>query len=143
MSRGGDVSAIRGVERAWCRAWNAHNVKALTDLLLPDADFVTVTGKWLHGRREFFDHTNLLHETRFKESVHSVSRTEVRFLSPDLAVAHVRWGLRGDLDPDGTPRKPRTGIFTQVLQKSGGKWLIMVSQNTNDLILPGMGRRLR
>jgi uncharacterized protein (TIGR02246 family) len=143
LSKRTDVSAIRGVERAWCEAWNAHDVKALTDLLLPDADFVTVTGKWLHGRQEFFDHTKRLHETQFKNSAHTVSRTEVRFLNPDLGVAHVRWGLRGDTEPDGTPRKPRTGIFTQVLRKSAGKWLIVASQNTNDRILPGMGKRLR
>jgi uncharacterized protein (TIGR02246 family) len=143
MSKRSDVSAIRGVQRAWCGAWNAHDMKALTDLLLPDADFVTVSGRWLHGREEFYDHTRRLHETQFKNSIHTVARTEVRFLSPDLVIAHVRWGLRGDTDPDGTPRKPRTGIFTQVLRKSAGKWLILASQNTNDLILSGMGKRLR
>ena len=143
MSRASDVSAIHGIERAWCEAWNAHDVKALTALLLPDVDFVTVTGKWLHGREEFFDHTKRLHETQFRNSIHSIARTDIRFLSPGLAVAHVRWGLKGDTDPDGTPRKPRTGIFTQVLRKSAGKWLILASQNTNDRILPGMGKRLR
>ena len=143
MSRRSDLSAIRVVERRWCDAWNAHDVKALTELLLPDADFVTVTGKWLHGREEFFDHTKRLHDTRFKDSVHSIARTQVRFLTPDLAVAHVRWGLRGDTDPDGTPREPRTGFFTLVLRRSAGGWLILATQNTNDRILPGEGSRPR
>lgn len=143
MSRRDDATAVRGLEKAWCEAWNDHDVRALADLLLPDADFVTVSGKWLHGKKEFFEHTKRLHDTQFKDSVHSVSRTEVRFLGSGLAVAHVRWGLKGDTDPDGTPREPRTGIFTQVLRKKAGRWLILASQNTNDRILPGMGKRLR
>ena len=143
MTRKRDVAEIRGIGRAWCEGWNAHDVRALTGLLFPDADFVTVSGKWLHGRDEFFEHTKRLHETQFKDSVHSIISTDVRFLAPDLAVAHVRWGLKGDTDPDGTPRTPRTGIFPQVLRRSAGKWLILASQNTNDRILPGMGKRLR
>jgi hypothetical protein len=34
-------------------------------------------------------------------------------------------------------RQPRDGIFTQVLQKLDGKWLIAASHNTNIVIVPG------
>jgi len=46
-------------------------------------------------------------------------------------VAHVRWGMRGDKDPDGTPRQPRNGVMMQVLMKGDGKWAVVAAQNTN------------
>jgi uncharacterized protein (TIGR02246 family) len=57
MSKSGDISAIRNLEKAWCDAWNTHDMKGLADLLLPAADFVTVGGTLLRGRKEFRDIT--------------------------------------------------------------------------------------
>jgi uncharacterized protein (TIGR02246 family) len=68
---------------------------------------------------------------QFKESVWTTTAVQVKFLKPDIALVHVSWDLRGDKDPDGTPRQPRRGIFTQVVIKRGGRWLIQASQNTN------------
>jgi uncharacterized protein (TIGR02246 family) len=132
MGKADYISAIRDLEKGWCDAWNAHDMGALTRLLATDADFVTVSGTWLRGREEFREHTALYHATSFKHSTFTVTSTSVRLLRLDLALTHVRWRMKGDFNPDGTPRKPRTGIFTQVLQKSRGRWLILASQNTND-----------
>ena len=55
----------------------------------------------------------------------------LKFLTPDVAVAHVKWGMRGDRDPDGTPRQPRHGVMMQVLMKRDGKWAVVAAQNTN------------
>lgn len=129
----GETAAIEKLEKAWCDAWNTHDMDALTHLLHPDVDFVTVGGSWLRGRKEFREHTALYHATSFKHSTFTVTSTSVKFLRPDLALTHVRWTLEGDFSPDGAPRKPRTGIFTQVLQKSGDAWLILASQNANDI----------
>jgi uncharacterized protein (TIGR02246 family) len=68
---------------------------------------------------------------QFKESVWETTDVQVQFLKPDIALVHVRWGMSGDKDPDGTPRQPRRGIFTRVFIKEGGRWLIKASQNTN------------
>jgi len=42
---------------------------------------------------------------------------EVKYVKPDLAIMHIRWGIKGDFDHDGTPREPRHGIFTWVVIK--------------------------
>ncbi len=135
--RSEDLSAILDLERRLSRAWNTHDMGALANLLALDADFVTVGGTWLRGRKEFKSHHVTLHETMFKRSSLRVRSTEVKFISTDIAVAHVRWRIEGDSDPDGTPRKPRTGIFTQVLMKKQGKWKIIASQNTNEAKVTG------
>jgi uncharacterized protein (TIGR02246 family) len=67
----------------------------------------------------------------FKESVRTVTDTEIKFVTPDIAIAHVSWGMRGDKNPDGTARQPRNGVMIQVLVKRDGKWTVIAVQNTN------------
>jgi uncharacterized protein (TIGR02246 family) len=126
-----NAASIRRLERNWSRAWNSHNTRELTALLTRDADFVTVGGDWLRGRKEFQRYHALLHATIFKHSLFTVTGTTIRFLGSDLALTHVKWRLVGDFNTDGTPRKPRRGIFTQVLLRSNGRWCILASHNTN------------
>jgi uncharacterized protein (TIGR02246 family) len=130
-SRAEDAASIRRLEQSWCNAWNSHNMRALANLLANDADFVTVGGTWLRGRKEFRQYTALYHATSFKHSTFTVTGTTIRFLGSELALTHVKWRMAGDFDPDGTPRKPRRGIFTRVLLKSEGRWRILASHNTN------------
>ncbi len=132
-----DLSAILELENRLSRAWNTHDMNAMANLLVRDADFVTVGGTWLRGRKEFRSHHVVLHETMFKSSSLHVKNTDIKFVRPDIALAHVLWKIEGDLEPDGTPRKPRTGIFTQVLLKSRGRWRILASQNTNEAKVTG------
>jgi hypothetical protein len=61
----------------------------------------------------------------------TVTGTDIKFLTTDIAVAHVRWGMRGDKDRDGTPRQPRNGVMMQVLMKRDGKWAVIAAQNTD------------
>ena len=126
-----DIRVIKEIEKNWQEAWNHHDMKALAALVAEDVDFITVSGTWLKGRKAFEEHHARLHAMQFKESVWATSEVQVKFLKPDVAIVHVSWGMRGDKDPDGTPRQPRRGIFTQVITKERGKWLIKASQNTN------------
>ena len=48
------------------------------------------------------------HAMQFKDSVRTVTATEIQFRTPEIAVAHVSWGMVGDKDRDGTPRSPAT-----------------------------------
>jgi hypothetical protein len=61
-------------------------------------DFVTVLGPqgWLKGRKEFQPYHAEIHKVFFKDSVWRVKETSVRFVRPDVAVAHVLWETKGD-----------------------------------------------
>ena len=126
-----EENAIREVQARWDDAWNRHDVKALSSLVAEDVRFVNVAGVVLTGRGEFEALQSRTHAMQFKESVRAVSGTAIKFLTPDIAVAHVRWGMRGDKDRDGTTRQPRTGVMMQVLMKRDGKWAVVAAQNTN------------
>jgi uncharacterized protein (TIGR02246 family) len=130
-SQQADEDEIRKIQARWDDAWNRHDIKALSALVAEDVRFVNVAGALLNGRDEFEKLQTRTHATQFKDSVRTVTATDIKFLSADIAVAHVKWGMRGDKDADGTPRPPRTGVMMQVLAKRGGAWTIVAVQNTN------------
>ena len=103
----------------------------MSSLVAEDVRFVNVAGVVLTGCGEFEALQTRTHAMQFKESVRTVTGTDIKFLTPDIAVAHVRWGMRGDKDPDGTPRRPRKGVMMQVLMKRDGKWAVVAAQNTD------------
>ena len=128
----GDQGAIKSIALEWQDSWNRHDWKALSTLVAEDVDFITVGGNWLKTRNEFGEHhANKRHDMQYKESVWTTYNTEVKFIRPDVVVAHVEWGIKGDKDPDGRLRQPRQGISTWVVEKRKGKWLIIVTHNTN------------
>jgi uncharacterized protein (TIGR02246 family) len=130
-SQQADEDEIRKIQARWDDAWNGHDIKALSALVAEDVRFVNVAGVVLNGRDEFEKLQTRTHATQFKDSVRTVTATDIKFLSAYIAVAHVRWGMRGDKDADGTPRPPRNGVMMQVLAKRGGVWTIVAVQNTN------------
>jgi uncharacterized protein (TIGR02246 family) len=123
---------VRGLGKKWESAWNRHDMAALAGLIAEKGDFVTVGGRWLKGREEFEDYHANYHKTRFRDTIWTTTDTHVRFVSEDLAIVHVLWQLGGEKDPEhGTPRQPRNGIFTWIVARTDGKWLIDAAQNTN------------
>jgi uncharacterized protein (TIGR02246 family) len=130
-SQQADESEIRRIQARWDDAWNRHDIKALGALVAEDIRFVNVAGNVLNGRDEFEKLQTRTHATQFKDSVRTVTGTDIKFLTPEIAVAHVQWGMKGDKDADGTPRPPRNGVMMQVLVKRSGAWIIVAVQNTN------------
>jgi len=128
----GDREAIEAVAANWQDGWNRHDAAALASLLAEDVDFVTVLGPqgWLKGRKEFQPYHAEIHKVFFKESVWRVKETNVRFVRPDVAIAHVLWETKRDHLPDRPPGEPRNGLFIWVLEKREGKWLVIAAQNT-------------
>jgi uncharacterized protein (TIGR02246 family) len=126
-----DAAAVRHVPQAFAAAWATHDGHQLGTIMAEDVDFVNVGGDWLHGRADFELYHSRLLSGRFKESILTPRDTVVRFLRPDLALLHWSWALVGDKNEDLTKRKPRMGIFTMVVEKRGGEWLVVSAQNTN------------
>lgn len=111
-------------------------MEALTILLTEDVDFITVARHYLWGRLHFKEWHARLHRMRLKDSLWTVDDARVRLLKPDIAPVQVRWGMAGDRNSDGTPRKPQRGIFTQVMVKTNGQWSIRAPQSVNVLLEP-------
>jgi uncharacterized protein (TIGR02246 family) len=135
-----DTKAIEALASGWQTAWNSRDAAALTSLLAEKADFVTVLGPkgWLKGRAEFQEAHAWMLNNIFTESVWTTKETHVKFIRPDLAIARVLWQTTGDKVRHRKPGELREGIFTWVVEKQQGKWLIIASQNTEEMpVLPG------
>ena len=127
----GDRAAAAAVAGAFDSAWNRHDIKALAALFAPDADFVNVVGMWWKNRNEIEAAHVYSHSTFLRNSALSGTVESVKFLGPDVAVVHVLWELKGQVEPDGSVGQPRQGILLLVLVRDGGRWFIQTAQNTD------------
>jgi len=130
--RARDESEIRQLQARQQDAWNRHDAVAYAALFTDDGDVVNVVGWWWRGRREIERQLTAAYAVVFRESRLTVTDVEVKFLAPDVAVAHVRWTMTGARTPPSIP-EPRLGIQIQVLQKHGNAWRIASFQNTNSV----------
>lgn len=126
-----DEDEIRKIQTRWDDAWNRHDTKALSALVAEDVRFVNVAGTVLNGRAEFEKLQTRTHAMQFKDSVRTVTRTDIKFIAAEIAVVHVSWGMRGDKNSDRTSRQPRNGVMMQVLMKRDGAWTVVAAQNTD------------
>lgn len=129
--RRADEAAIRDlVQTRQQQAWNQHDAKAYASSFTQDGDVVNVVGWWWKGRKEIESKLTHAFAFVFRESTLTITQVDVRFLPPEIAVAHVRWTMTGAKTPPTIP-EPGAGIQTIVLQRLGGNWMIAAFQNTN------------
>jgi uncharacterized protein (TIGR02246 family) len=124
--------ANRALAQAFEAAWNKHEMQPMDKFVTDDVDWINVNGGHGKGREQVVGGHVRVHATpKFKNSVFTVQNVNVALVRPDVAVVHVTWTMRGDLDLDGTPREPRDGVFTWVTVNDRGTWKIRASHNTN------------
>lgn len=130
-----DIAAIQRVESAQQDAWNHHDAKAYSSLFTEDCNVVNVLGWWWKGRPELESKLAAAFAFVFHDSTLTITKVDVRFPAPDIAVAHVEWTMIGARNPTAGPAShaPVMGIQTQVLGKRSGSWFIADFQNTNGI----------
>ncbi|HJR06493.1 MAG TPA: SgcJ/EcaC family oxidoreductase [Pyrinomonadaceae bacterium] len=122
-----DEAAIRHVVQQVQDAWNTHDGKAFAAQFAADADYVVVNGLYLKGRDAIEKGHVGIFTTIYKDSRNVATFKSVRFLRPDVAVAHVEWNL--EFKVGGETRKGHA-MNTMFMTKEGGKWSIAAFQNT-------------
>lgn len=127
-----DEAKIRQLQAQQAATWNRHDAAAYANLFTEDGDVVNVVGWWWKSRPEIESKLTAAFAFAFKGSTLTITDVQVRFLSPVIAIAHVRWTMVGAKTPPGIP-EPREGIQLQILKKQAGKWLIASFQNTNSV----------
>ena len=126
-----DTREIEQLPTRFSEAWAKYDGHALAALMAEDVDFITVGASWLHGRKDFETYHTRLLEGRFKGSTITPLEHRVKFIRPDVAALRWSWRIEGDKDFDGTPRPPRNGMFTMIVEKKADNWQIVAAQNTN------------
>ncbi|QJW89707.1 SgcJ/EcaC family oxidoreductase [Spirosoma taeanense] len=107
--------------------WNAHDSRAFSAPFAADADYVVVNGMYLKGRETIDQGHAVIFNSIYKNS-HNVGTVKaIRFLRPDVAVAHVEWDLEFQA---GDKLQKSKALNTMVLTKEAGQWHIAAFHNT-------------
>jgi uncharacterized protein (TIGR02246 family) len=120
-----DETAVRAIVQSLQDGWNAHDGKAFAAPFAADADYVVVNGMYLKGRPAIEQGHAQIFSTFYKESRNAATVKGVRFLRPDVAVAHVEWNL--EVRPGGEKARAMNSL---VLTRDAGKWSIASFHNT-------------
>ncbi|RDI43932.1 SgcJ/EcaC family oxidoreductase [Nocardia mexicana] len=125
--RSADELAVRAVLDRASAAWAAGDAAAYAAVFASDADYVTFLGTHHKGRADIEASHVPLFEKFQKGSRQDGEITQVRFLTPDVAVVHGRGAL-----VKGKQRRNRrnTKVQTWVLVRRGGDWEISAFHNT-------------
>jgi uncharacterized protein (TIGR02246 family) len=112
--------------------WNRHDMDTWADKILhEDSDWVNWRGGYWRGKAAIRDGHKAIHAGHYKNSRLSPQRIEdLTFITPDVALAHVRSELSGDERAPGQAFPYRkTIMFT----KQQGAWRIRALHNTRML----------
>ena len=132
-----DEDLIREIENRFNAAWNAHDPDAIAESLSDDAQFITVNGAWTTSRQGFRDLMARLHGPSgpFRSSTRRSPEIKVTFLTPDIAILHTRFWIKGEVMHDALSQEDRESVGTRVLRKIDGRWRVVATQNTD--VRPG------
>jgi uncharacterized protein (TIGR02246 family) len=125
-----DREAIRAVIAATTEAFSRHDAKAFTRFYTPDAELVTVRGERMNGTAEIEKGLARIFATRAKGATLRTLDVSVRFIRPDVAVAHVANELGGLVSPAGEPLPPHRELSVRVMVKEQDRWLVTAFHNT-------------
>ena len=125
-----DEDAIKAVMAATTDAFSRHDAKAWVKFCTPDAQLVTVRGEAMKGIAEIEKGLTTIFQTRGRNVTLKTLDVAVRFIRPDVALAHVTNELSGLVNPQGQTLPPHQELSIRVLVKDQGVWRITAFHNT-------------
>jgi len=125
-----EVDAIKALMAQTTETFNQHDAKAWARLCTPDAQLVTVRGESMKGISEIEKGLAAIFESRARRAILKTLDISVRFIRPDVALAHVTNEMSGILSPEGQPLPSHRESSIRVLVKDQGVWRITAFHNT-------------
>ncbi len=124
-----DEQAIRNQLQAMFNSWNTHNYDDMKKYTTDDVDWVNVVGMRWKGRKEVQFAHQAYHNTMFKDIALEQKQATVRFITPDVAIAHVLSYYGEFTTPDGGKAGDTDDLATLVYVKKNGQWLLTAGEN--------------
>lgn len=109
------------------KAWNAADGAAFARPFADDADFVNIRGDHFRTREVIAKGHQVIFDTMYKGSVVRYHVTDVRAVTPEVLVAHVKSRLNA---PTGPLAGEHGSLFTLVLVQHDNEWRIASFHNT-------------
>ena len=125
-----EVDAIEALMVQTTETFNRHDAKAWARFCTPDAQLVTVRGESMRGIQEIEKGLATVFETRARRATLKTLDISVRFIRPDVALAHVTNEMSGLLSLEGQPVPSHRELSIRVVVKDQGVWRITAFHNT-------------
>jgi uncharacterized protein (TIGR02246 family) len=125
-----DEQEIRQVITEMTEGFNRHDGRAASRMYLPNASLVTVRGEIMEGQATIEKGLSSIFETRARNATHRTLDIAIRFLRPDIALAHVTNELSGLAAPDGQALPSHQELSLRVFIKEDGRWQVAAFHNT-------------
>lgn len=124
--RQADADAIRELLDRQANGWATGDPGVYARVFAPDADYVTFLGTHHQGRDAIAAAYVPLFRKLLKDSRLNVRITQLRFLTPDVALVHAEGAVvKGRRRSRGNVR-----INTTVAVRTDGRWQLAATQNT-------------
>src|SRR5678816_2208530 len=117
-----DEAAIRKVIAATTEMFNRQDASGFARYYTDDSDLVTVRGEVMKGTAEIEAGLSRIFQTRAGSATLREVDASIRFLSPDVALAHVTNELSGLVGPAGERLPAHRERSTRVFVKKDGAW---------------------
>jgi uncharacterized protein (TIGR02246 family) len=112
-------------------AWSAGDPDRYAALFADDADYTAFDGTRMAGRRAIADGHRALFAGIMRRSRMTMRPADIRFITPDVAVACTVGGIIMSWQRGRTrPSAKRLSAVTFVLVRDGGDWPVTAFQNT-------------
>lgn len=130
QNQGKDEEAIRKVILQMTEGFNKHDAKAASQMYTSNADFVSVRGDKYTGAKEIEQKLGAIFLTRAKQATLKTLNVTVRFVNPDLAIAHVTNELSGLVDSVGVKLPSHQELSIRIFIKENDNWRVTAFHNT-------------
>ena len=125
-----EEEAIKKVIVETTEAFNKHDAKAFARFYTTDAELVTVRGERMKGTAEIERGLGVIFATRAKAATLKMLDATIRFIKPDVAVAHVTNEMSGVVSSEGEKLPSHRELSIRVFVKENGTWRVTAFHNT-------------
>ncbi len=126
-----DKQVIEKQVDAFMNSWNEHDFSDLKRYTTPDLDWVNVVGMYWKNREEVQFAHQYFHDRMFKTVSLTKNWVKIRFVTPEVAIAHVNMHADGYTTPSGMNIPAGDNISTMVFVKKDNQWLLCACENVN------------
>ena len=125
-----DEAAIRNVITQMTEYFNNHDAKAMASVFTIDGDLVNVYGIRLSSRPTIQTELVAMIKRNVPTATLKTVDVEVRFIRPDVAIAHVTNELSDQANPGEQPVPQHHELSIRVFVKETGFWRVAAFHNT-------------
>ncbi|HSF15391.1 MAG TPA: SgcJ/EcaC family oxidoreductase [Vicinamibacteria bacterium] len=123
-----DEELLQDQLRDFEKAWAAGDAALIASRFVDEGDLVDPAGERFHGKQAIEGRYTELFQGPMAGSSISLTSTGTRFIGTDVAVADGKYEITGLTSEDGEALPAVKGMYTSVLVKRDGNWMIHCSR---------------